>query len=497
MSIFNQYILQPFLESASTFESRNAFCINEEFHSYKEFLNIISKIRILLAKSDFKEGNVGIVANDDIETYASIFAVWMEGLAYVPLHPKQPIERNNEIIDQAEIGLILDSSESTRFDNHQVINTIKLDHIYSEPINNEFPDNKLAYILFTSGSTGKPKGVTISRENIASFIKSFFTGGIEIDENDRCLQAFDLTFDVSVQSFLIPLIKGACVYTIPHDQIKYSYVYGLLEDHELTFGAMAPSMIRYLRPYFDEIRIPSMKYNILTAEASPYDLVKEWQECIPNAVIYDYYGPTEATIYCTYYKIPEETAVKTLNGMLSIGKPMDGLKAIIIDEDKIISEPNLKGELCIAGPQVTPGYWKNDEKNKSTFVNKSVDGKQYRYYKTGDAAHYDPQGDIMLSGRIDFQVKLQGYRVELGEIEFHARNFLGGKNAVAIPFENQAGNTELAMFIESEILTQDKLVAYLKSKLPSYMIPGKFYCKDKFPINTNGKVDRNELRKFL
>lgn len=113
-------------------------------------------------------------------------------------------------------------------------------------------------------------------------MKAFWQTGITIDESDRCLQCFDLTFDVSVQSFLVPLTRGACAYTIPHEQIKYSYVYGLLEDHHLTFGAVAPSMLRYLRPYFDEIEAESMRYCIVTAEASPEDLIREWNEHIIN-----------------------------------------------------------------------------------------------------------------------------------------------------------------------------------------------------------------------
>jgi acyl-coenzyme A synthetase/AMP-(fatty) acid ligase len=321
--------------------------------------------------------------------------------------------------------------------------------------------------------------------------------GFEIDENDRCLQVFDLTFDVSVQSYLVPLLKGACTYTIPHDQIKYSYVYGLLEDHKITFGAMAPSMIRYLRPYFDEINAPSLRYNILTAEASPLDLVQEWSQCIPNAIIYDFYGPTEATIYCTYYKYERNESVKTLNGNLSIGKAMNGLKAVIIDEENRMLSNNDKGELCIAGPQVTPGYWKNDEKNQSSFISLTIDGKSVRFYKTGDSCYFDEDGDILLAGRLDYQVKIQGYRIELSEIEFHARMGLNGVNTVAIPFENSTGNTELVLYVEFTEFEIENLVEYLKSKLPYYMIPTKIIKKASFPINNSGKVDRVKLKEEI
>jgi non-ribosomal peptide synthetase component F len=226
----------------------------------------------------------------------------------------------------------------------------------------------------------------ITRENVGAFMASFWKTGIQINEDDRCLQCFDLTFDVSVQSYLVPLTKGACTYTIPHDQIKYSYVYGLLEDHQLTFGVMAPSMIRFLRPYFDEINIPSLRYSILTAEASPVDLIDEWSHCIPNAEIYDFYGPTEATIYCTYNKYTRGGNNKQVNGMLSIGKPMNGINAIIIDSALNILQPGNKGELCISGDQLTPGYWKNPEKNKGSFFEIEYGRVTTRFYKTGELA---------------------------------------------------------------------------------------------------------------
>ena len=425
--MFYRYILEPFIDTIKNHENKNAFCINERFYTYTELSQTISKIRAAIQKDKMVSQNIGLVANDDLETYASIFAIWMEGNTYVPIHPQQPDERSQEIILQADIDLILDSSNKTKFNNVSVIQTATLNLGSIDLVPKVINDDSLAYILFTSGSTGKPKGVMISRKNVGAFMKSFLETGFYISENDRCLQCFDLTFDVSVQSFLVPLTNGACTYTIPHDQIKYSYVYGLLEDHQLTFGAMAPSMIRYLRPYFDEIRIPSMRCNILTAEASPVDLIAEWSKCIPNAEIYDFYGPTEATIYCTYHKFNRKGYNKHLNGMLSIGKAMPGLKAIIIDGDHKVLRANQKGELCISGYQITPGYWKNQERNKASFFEIESDGTSIRYYKTGDSAYFDNDGDIMLLGRLDYQVKIQGYRLELGEIEYHTREFLKGQ----------------------------------------------------------------------
>jgi len=495
--MFLEQILNPFHQIVEKHAQKNAFLINKQYHTYTEFAEHISKIRKSINEENYQGRNIGLVVNDDIETYSSIIAIWLEGFSYVPLHPNQPIDRNLDIIHQAEIELIITSISNDNYKNFKIIFTTELlfDQLFLQP--KIVSDDELAYILFTSGSTGKPKGVQITRRNIAAFIDSFWKTGIQIDENDKCLQCFDLTFDVSVQTFLCTILKGACAYTIPHNQIKYSYAYGLLEEHQLTVCVMAPSMLRYLRPYFEEIKIESVKYFIVTAEASPLNLIDEWVISIPNSKVYNFYGPTETTIYCTYYEYERNSKNNHLNGMLSIGKAMENVNAIIIDENNNILSKNQKGELCIGGYQVTQGYWNNPEKNSTAFVELNINGNTNRLYRTGDSCFYNDEGEIMLSGRIDYQVKIQGYRIELGEIEHHARNFLNGSNAVAIATENTSGNTEIVLYIEGEITDTKSLFDYLKTKMPQYMVPTKIFFEFIFPLNNNGKTDRIALKELI
>ncbi|GGX27134.1 AMP-binding protein [Aquimarina muelleri] len=476
----------------------NAFCISNTYYTYKDFAQIISNIRLVIQTSvKSSEINVGLITNDDIHTYASIIALWMEGKAYVPIHPDFPASRNAMVIKQADISTILDSSVDMIFSEYNTILTkqCKISEINLNP--NPISEDDLGYIFFTSGTTGTPKGVPITFGNLSSFIDAFWKLDYTIDNTDRCLQMFELTFDLSVVSYLAPILKGACVYTIPKDEIKYSYIFELMEDYNLTFALMVPSILHYLRPYFDEIDCPAMKYSLFCGEALPLDVTEEWSACVPNATIANVYGPTECTIFCTDYTYKRGEHNKTHNGVLTIGKDMQNTLTIIVDEENNEVIHGQSGELCLSGEQLTPGYWKNEEKNKETFFYKEYNGKNIRFYRTGDLCTVDKEGDILYLGRVDFQAKVQGFRVELSEIEFHAKTALNKINVVAIAFTNSIHNTEIGLVVESPIFETKELLDDLKTKLPQYMIPTQIKFAENFPLNTNGKIDRKKLKELF
>ncbi|WP_106794572.1 amino acid adenylation domain-containing protein [Aquimarina sp. Aq78] len=478
---------------------RNAFCIRNEYYNYKNFAQVVSDIRQAIHTSVEKtEVIIGLVTNDDIETYASIIALWMEGKAYVPLNPEFPVNRNHTVIEQAGIKTILDSSIDKVFNDY---NTILIKKLPTSEINlcpvDHISGEDLAYIFFTSGTTGTPKGVPITFSNLSGFTEAFWKLDYELTNADRCLQMFELTFDLSVLSYLAPILKGACTYTIPKDEIKYSYIFELMEDYKLTFALMVPSILHYLRPYFDEIDCPDMKYSLFCGEALPLDVTEEWSKCLPNATIANVYGPTECTIFCTDYTYKREETNKTHNGVLTIGKDMFNTTTIIVDGDNNEVKTGEKGELCLSGVQLTSGYWKNEEKNKEAFFFKDYNGKETRFYRTGDLCTVDEEGDILYLGRVDFQAKIQGFRVELSEIEFHSKTSLDKMNVVAIAFANNMNTTEIGLVIESQKFETDQLLDELKTKLPQYMIPTQIRFIDSFPLNTNGKTDRKKLKELF
>ncbi len=483
------------LQKALTlYNKENAFFINGFFYSYSHFAQKISNIRnAIICNTEPDEKNIGLVAKDDIETYAAIIALWFEGKAYVPLSPETPKDRNESVIKQAFIKSIIDSSDETLLFGYNTIKSKSLPDVEINIIPRITAEQELVYILFTSGTTGNPKGVPITRANLYGFIEAFWAMGFNIDEKDRCLQMFELTFDLSVMSYLIPLLKGACIYTIPKDKIKYSYIFELMEDQKLTVALMVPSILHYLRQYFHEINLPNMRYSMFCGEALPLDLTEEWSTCLPNATIQNVYGPTEDTIFCTYYTYNRFGKNKSHNGVLSIGKSMEGSMAIIIDDNnKILDSGNL-GQLCLGGVQLTPGYWHNEEKNKDAFFFIDYNGKNERFYKTGDLCQSDVDGDFLYNGRVDYQVKVQGFRVELSEIEFHVKTFLKKINAVAVAYPDAIGNIEIGLVIESKALNTLPLEDYLQTKMPAYMIPRKILFVETFPLNTNGKTDRKNL----
>src|SRR5262249_653718 len=347
----------------------------------------------------------------------------------------------------------------------------------------------LCYLLFTSGTTGKPKGVPIYHRNLSAFLDMMLESGrYDFNRNDRFLQMFELTFDLSVFSFLVPLAVGASFYPLPQKGMAYLEVADIIETKEISVALMVPSVINYLKPYFGEISLPKMKYSLFCGEALYQETLSDWARCVPSAKIENLYGPTEATIFCLRYEWQRGEAPHPQGkGIVPIGKPMEGMDAFILKENSLHEE----GELCLTGEQVTLAYWNNPSKTAEVFgTNKN--GK--KYYRTGDLCKTDQAGNFLYLGRIDNQVKIDGHRVELEEIEFHARKFCEDHQVVAMVHTSETGFHFIVLFIESEKEVKKGLEEHLKKHLPAYMIPKETIRVSRFPQNSNGKTDRKALK---
>jgi len=497
---FTDY-LQRILDHMSGQPSRNAFYIAGSWHTYGELASLVAGIQVLLDGTGTDGEHVGVYVQDDIRTYASILAAWFSGKGFTPVNPLFPAGRNRRIMEQLGLKTVLHSGGYTGSPEPDGVSFVSTGDVRPQvgrtPELADFSRDRDAYVLFTSGSTGEPKGVRISFQNVHAFVRDFINYPLyDFNREDRFLQIYDLSFDASVHCYTVPLVVGACVFTVPPGAIKYLAAYKLMQEMELTFVKMPPSTLSYLRPYFSKVRLPRLKYCLLGGEAFPADLVEEFAPCIPHALIQNVYGPTEVTVNCLIYdwRIPgEKGRKKQMNGTGSIGRGFGTNATLVAGASGEPASPGTEGELLVAGEQVSPGYWKNEELNNRSFMIREEGGKPLRYYRTGDWALEDEEGDLMFLGRKDGQVQVRGYRVELGEIEHLARTFLDGVNVMALGLRKGSGDVRICLAVESAEFSRDGLRDHLAAHLPPYMVPESIVSIPEFPRQVSGKTDRKKI----
>ncbi|MGS0748148.1 AMP-binding protein [Halpernia sp. GG3] len=454
--------------------------IDEQIFTYSEIFDITKQIRAQL--KNYESQNIGIYLTSDSFMYASILAIWFEGRTYVPIHVDFPFNKNDSIIEQAGVGVLLSSIPVIEDFGIIILDSTK--NVYcsdEEPVKCDINTN--AYILFTSGSTGNPKGVPISFKNLIYFVESYENTFGKIFPSDKVLQMFELTFDVSVVSYLVPWLSGATVVGLNKKEAKFLQILDLLEANKITVAQMVPSILTLTVPYLDpNIVNKSLRTMFFAGEALLEIQMATWRKFVPNSKIYNAYGPTENTIVCIAYELENEPKVR--NGIISIGKPM------LHNEVRFLDNTINEGEMLLSGQLLTAHYWKNTEKDSKTFIN--VDGK--RFYKTGDWCERDAEGNIFYKSRVDYQVKINGFRVELAEVEYFANKILKNGLSVAISYQDKNTNDQLVLFTNDMSTNNLHIINYLKNNLPEYMVPSKIFKIEKFPVNLSGKIDRKELK---
>jgi acyl-coenzyme A synthetase/AMP-(fatty) acid ligase len=235
--------------------------------------------------------------------------------------------------------------------------------------------------------------------------------------------------------------------------------------------------------------LPDVHTTLFTGEALQYAVSEDWKKCAPHSVVENAYGPTETTVWCLFYKLDADSGDQLINGLCPIGDVLDGLHCRIVDEQGKDVPDESRGELWVGGEQIFHGYSNNPDKTKEVLF---TDQKGMRWYKTGDIVVRNKQGNIVYVNRKDNQVQVNGYRVELGEVEFAIRKTSGTDGAVVIAVERN-NVTELIAFVEGKFDSQ-KLTAQLAEQLPAYMIPREINSVAALPVNSSGKIDKQKLR---
>jgi amino acid adenylation domain-containing protein len=356
------------------------------------------------------------------------------------------------------------------------------------PYVQQLASNNLAYVIYTSGSTGKPKGVMIDHISVTNYIQtqlSFYN----INSTSRSLLFSSISFDVSIHEIFPALCSGASLHIVSRS-IRYDIqqLWDYFDKHSTTHTAMAPTA---LQQHDSLCKLKTNLCLMLIGEALSHSLLKCLRSIMPNGAIYNAYGPTEATVSATTWKAIDGYSDR----FVPIGRPDANKKVYILDSDKRPSPIGVIGELYIGGVGISRGYLNKPDLSKAVFMNDPFSNDpNARMYKTGDLVRYLPDGNIVYHGRIDHQIKLRGYRVELGEIESRISEHHLIKECVVIALGDGANKRLVAYVVaDSTDNLPHILHSYLSSKLPDYMVPSAFVRLDCLPLTTNGKLNQGAL----
>lgn len=433
---------------------------------------------------------VGIFGSRSEISYTGALAALYSGAAFVPLNPRFPADRTRAMIQRAELdALIVDKLGASQLD--AVLDGLESpppipDNLETaEPLRDlpPLPPGRVAYLLFTSGTTGIPKGVPILHSNVRAFV-DWAVARYGINPGDRFSQTFDQTFDLSVFDLFVAWDAGACVYAMsPIDLLAPTK---FINRNQLTVWFSVPSIPAQMRKrnLLTPGSLPTLRWSLFCGEPLPRASAEEWQAAAPNSIVENLYGPTELTIACTVHRWnPETSPALCVNDMVPIGLPYPGLTATLLD-----------GEFCLCGPQTSPGYWKDPARTAERFIQHAGD----IYYRTGDLARQLPNGEYVCLGRTDNQIKVLGFRVELGEIEGVLQRGAGVVQAVAMGWPMAEGTAKgIVAFVSGKGIDSEALKADCKTSLADYMVPATITTIDEMPLNANGKVDRAALRARL
>jgi amino acid adenylation domain-containing protein len=490
----NKCIHDLFADAVKKGPNSVAIITNGHSYTYQQLDEASDFVAGLLTAKGVNAGElVGISLHRHFGMVAGLLGILKAGAAYVPLDPNYPRERLTYMIENADMRYIVTqkSISSDLFQSPGNVSVILIDPELNDLKNGKqkkscasISPQHIAYTIYTSGSTGKPKGVKIRHQSVVNFLQSMKkTPGIQ--NTDVVLAVTTLSFDISVLEILLPLSTGACSVIVDQDTARDGQkLSNLISDSKATIMQGTPSTWRLLTASGWK-GAPDLK-SLCGGEPLPYDLIRE---LLPNVKeLWNMYGPTETTVWSTCCRITDAAAP------VFIGRPIANTKTFILDNSLQLVPIGVPGELFIGGIGLAEGYHKRTELTAEKFIaNPYSDGLIYR---TGDLARYRNDGSIEYLGRIDSQVKMRGFRVELGEIENVSLTFPDLRQCVAICKEFSPGDVRLLLYYSlnsSNSCTVTDLRKHLRKFLPEYMVPQHFMEMDSMPLTPGGKIDRKAL----
>lgn len=483
---YNESLFLRFKKIAKANPDKIALSDMEAAFSYSEVLNQVEKLASHLEKLVTEyERIIAVIGKRSYKSILTILAINACGRAYLSLDEKTPEKRLQEILIDSECQLVIQCDEMA-FNLADQKNTIQ----FSELIEKEgevkeqqgFKEDDTAYVMFTSGSTGKPKGVCISEQNITRLVDGLDV--IDYGKFGNVLATSSIAFDASTLEIWGTLLHGGTIH--------------LIEDNELLSPKTLKDVIREKKistmwmtaALFDEVvsqdvsTLVALKNLIVGGSiVSPTSVAGLQKNSEVN--IFNGYGPTENTTFTTIFPLTRKWDERDV---IPIGKPMKGSYTLIFNEDLTLTPKGAIGELLIGGDGLSSGYLNNDSLTKQVFLEFHELGK--RLYRTGDYASFSENGEIILHGRKDNLVKIRGFRVELEEIE-HFMQQVPQVNQAAVITNNE--KTTIIAFVTTTTISEAELLAEMKRSLPSYMIPGKVIFLEKFPLTSNGKINKKQL----
>jgi fengycin family lipopeptide synthetase B len=469
--------------------------------SYSELNGKANRLAHYLLSKGLKPGSaVALFMGRRPEMIVGILGVLKAGAAYLPIDPQYPEDEIGYLLEDSGAVLVLTrgSLSAALPDTNRTVVCIDRDWdaIAEQPALNPATIGHAdhpAYLIYTSGSTGKPKGVLVSHRNLLHSTEARFSYYQSPVTSFLLLSPF--AFDSSVAGIFWTLGQGGKL-CIPPDRCRDdpAFLTELIGKERISHLLGLPSFYSVLLEYADPGQLESLQVAIVAGEACLPELAERHYAKLPDTALYNEYGPTEGTVWCTVYRISPNLD----EGSIPIGRAVPGAKTYLLDAYLNPVPAGVTGEVYVGGEGVATGYLKQPALTAERFIPDPFDRTPgARLYRTGDRARRRSDGNMLFLGRADHQIKIRGFRVELEQIESGLLKHPAIKTAVVALQETPSGNKSLAAYLvkspdEPPIAAED-LRAFLKNQLPAYMIPSAFYFVDNFPLTSNGKLDRKAL----